>query len=141
MDISAQASLPSGLESRHFEIFSCCALSQIQTPSLFHKPRTSIRSTTLLNLIIDKLPVFFSFDGDYVTSLGCTDAPVVTRIPSAFREYVRGVFETGCLALYGKKKNEKINFKKCILLIAIVIIFIPLLILIKNYGYQKPLPH
>ena len=103
MDISAQASLPSGLESRHFEIFSCCALSQIQTPSLFHKPRTSIRSTTLLNLIIDKLPVFFSFDGDYVTSLGCTDAPVVTRIPSAFREYVRGV-ETGCLALYGKKK-------------------------------------
>ena len=64
LDISAQASLPSGLESRHFEIFSCCGLSQIQTPSLFHKPRTSIRSTTLLNLIIDKLPVFFSFDGD-----------------------------------------------------------------------------
>ena len=106
LDISAQASLPSGLESRHFEIFSCCALTQIQTrlSSINQCTTHQYSKYHALNLIIDKLPVFFSFDGDYVTSLGCTDAPVVTRIPSAFREYVRGVFETGCLALYGKKK-------------------------------------
>ena len=37
--------------------------------------------------------------------------PVGIPIPSAFRKYVRGVFETGCLALY-KEKNKGINKEK-----------------------------
>ena len=37
-DISAQLSLLSGSEYRHFEIFRCCPLSQVQFPSLFLKP-------------------------------------------------------------------------------------------------------
>ena len=38
--------------------------------------------------------------------------PVVTPSSSAFRKYVRGVFETGFLALYGKKnKGQKIDKK------------------------------
>ena len=38
LDISARVSLPSGSESRHFEIFSCSPFFQVQTPPLFHKP-------------------------------------------------------------------------------------------------------
>ena len=67
-------------------------------------PCTTIPSTTLLNLISDKLPFFFSFDGYQVTSLTEADIHVVQPISSAFRKYVRGVFETGCLALYEEKK-------------------------------------
>ena len=53
--------------------------------------------------MIDKVPFFFSFDGDLVTSLEVTDISVAILISSAFRKYVAGVFETGCLALYKKK--------------------------------------
>ena len=38
LDISARVSLPSGSESRHFEIFSFSPFFQVQTPPLFHKP-------------------------------------------------------------------------------------------------------
>ena len=38
LDISALLSLPSGWESRHFEIFSFSPLSQVQTPRFFSKP-------------------------------------------------------------------------------------------------------
>ena len=38
LDISAWVSLPSGWESRHFEIFSFSPLSQVQTPPIFLKP-------------------------------------------------------------------------------------------------------
>ena len=54
----------------------------------------------------DKLPFFFSFDGDQVTSLVITDTPVFKPMSSSLRKYVRGVFETGCLALYGEKIKE-----------------------------------
>ena len=38
--------------------------------------------------------------------------PVVIPTSSAFRKYVRGVFETGCLVLYGEKnKGQKIDKK------------------------------
>ena len=38
LDISARFFLPSCLESLHFEIFSCCPVCQIQTPSFLTKP-------------------------------------------------------------------------------------------------------
>ena len=48
--------------------------------------------------------------------------PVVIPSSSAFRKYVGGVFETGCLALYGKKnKGQKID-KKMYTVVTIVII-------------------
>ena len=72
--------------------------------------------------MFDKLPFFFSFDEDQVKSLLVTDIPVVIPTSSAFRKYVRGVFETGCLALYEKKiKGQKID-KKMYTVVTIVII-------------------
>ena len=62
--------------------------------------------------MIDKLPFFFSFDGDEITSLSQADKPVEGPICSAFGKYVRGVFETGRLALYERKISEVINKRK-----------------------------
>ena len=66
----------------------------------------SIPSSTLLNLMIDKLPFFLSLDWDQITSQDGADFIVIKPVNFAFRKYVRGVFETGWLALYKKKINE-----------------------------------
>ena len=53
--------------------------------------------------MIDKLPFFFSFDGDQITFLRGADTLVFVPNSSAFRKYVRGVFETDYLAPYKQK--------------------------------------
>ena len=102
-------SSPSGSESRHFEIFSCSPLTQVQTPPFFSKPMCHapvVQVPRFFYLTVDKLPFPFSFDGDQVTSLTGADIPVVNPNSSTFRKDVRGVVETGCLALYEKQINK-----------------------------------
>ena len=51
--------------------------------------------------MIDKMPFFFSFDGDQVTSLSQADKLRFWKI-----------CKTGCLAIYEKKIDEVINKRK-----------------------------
>ena len=50
--------------------------------------------------MIDKLPFFFDFDRNKVTSLMFVDFPVLLPTSSPFRIYIPGIIEACVLAFY-----------------------------------------
>ena len=65
-------------------------------------PRTSIPKRTFFNFMIDKLPFFFDFDRNKVTSLMLADFPTILLTSSPFQKYVPGIIEACVLAFYDK---------------------------------------
>ena len=52
--------------------------------------------------MIDKLPFFFYFDRNKVTSLMFADFPTILLASSPFQKYVPGIIEACVLAFYDK---------------------------------------
>ena len=65
-------------------------------------PRTSIPKRTFFNFMIEKLPFFFDFDRNKVTSLMFAGFPIILLTSSPFQKYVPGIIEACVLAFYDK---------------------------------------
>ena len=52
--------------------------------------------------MIEKLPFFFDFDRNKVTSLMFADFPIILLTSSPFQKYVPGIIEACVLAFYDK---------------------------------------
>ena len=61
--------------------------------------------------MIEKLPFFFDFDRNKVTSLMFADFPIILLTSSPFQKYVPGIIEACVLAFYDKI-NKWINTPK-----------------------------
>ena len=57
--------------------------------------------------MIDKLPFFFDFDRNRVTSLMFADFPTILLTSSPFQKYVPGIIEACVLAFYDKINTQK----------------------------------
>ena len=103
--ISAWLSLTVATKSRLFKVSSCFPLFQVQALPFFSKPMCHapvFQKERFYNFMIEKLPFFFDFDRNKVTSLMFADFPTILLTSSPFQKYVPGIMEACVLAFYYK---------------------------------------